>query len=125
MRYTSCLFLLVLILSSCSIYGSSNGKLRYVRSENEEIAVLDKLDERENHKEYLFQIATWPNFADYEFTINVEYNTTDEYSIHNMTLNEKTISRINAYQNQEDCVKNDFPDLRKFCFCKTKAHSRN
>lgn len=55
MRYTSCLFLLVLILSSCSIYGSSNGKLRYVRSENEEIAVLDKSDERENHEEYLSQ----------------------------------------------------------------------
>lgn len=55
MRYTSCLFFLVLILSSCSIYGSSNGKLRYVRSENKEIAVLDKSDERDNHEEYLSQ----------------------------------------------------------------------
>jgi hypothetical protein len=55
MRYTSCLFLLALILSSCSIYGSSNGKLRYVRSENKEIAVLDKTAERDNNVEYLSQ----------------------------------------------------------------------
>lgn len=42
MRYTSYLFLLVLVLSSCSIYSPGNGKLRYVRSEKGEISIVER-----------------------------------------------------------------------------------
>lgn len=44
MRYTSYLFLLVLVLSSCSIYSPGNGKLRYVRSDKGEIAIVERAE---------------------------------------------------------------------------------
>ena len=36
----------------------------------------------------------------------------------NITLNEHTISRVNKYGSQANCIIDTFPDLRKYCSCK-------
>jgi hypothetical protein len=73
------------------------------------------------YQKYLFQITTLPNNAIYEFTITVEKNIKDNQSsldLSKIELNEKLISRINAYGKSANCIFNTFPDLRKYCFCK-------
>ena len=59
-----------------------------------------------------------PNEAEYEFTVNSEFNlnSTEKFS-NTFELNKNTISRINKYSNQADCISQQYPDLRKFCFC--------
>lgn len=70
------------------------------------------------YKQYFFQITTLPNNGSYEFTMGMEYEMKNRYKMSNITLNKRTISRINKYGNQANCIIKKIPDLRKFCFCK-------
>ncbi len=72
-----------------------------------------------NYMKYLFQVQTKPNGGIYEFEIEVQNklnspNTQMEFPKMSM------ISRINKYGNDEHCIHEKFPDLRKFCYCKEK-----
>ncbi len=66
---------------------------------------------------YLFQVKTLPNNAEYEFTVNSEFEMKNHQN-ESLSLNKNTISRINKYSHQADCISQEYPDLRKFCFCK-------
>ncbi len=72
-----------------------------------------------NYIKYLFQLQTKPNGGIYEFEIEVQkkLNSLDtqlEFPVIGM------ISRINKYGNDEHCIHEKFPELRKFCYCKEK-----
>lgn len=71
-----------------------------------------------DYKKYLFQITTSPNLAIYEFTITMESKMNEEISFDNLKIDEETISRLNLYGSGADCIKEKFPDLRKYCYCK-------
>ena len=86
---------------------------------------------------YLFQVQTKPNGGIYEFEIEIEKNvvqrrreqqqqrsTIINYFKYLPALTNNLISRINKYGNDEHCIHDDFPDLRKFCFCKIKFEGR-
>ena len=76
----------------------------------------------QDFERYFFQLRTAPNNAIYEFTANVEINLTSQNDIKeflkNVKIDEKSISRINKYGNQSACIEIEFPDLRKYCYCK-------
>ena len=72
-------------------------------------------------KQFFFQILTLPNNGEYEFTINSEFKINKNKKLdlnENITLNEYTISRVNKYGSQANCIIDTFPDLRKYCSCK-------
>ena len=74
-----------------------------------------------NYNKYLFQIKTKPNSAEYEFTLTVENDISiksEEDLIKLTDIDKKQISRLNKYGNDEHCIHDTFPDLRKFCYCK-------
>lgn len=62
---------------------------------------------------YQVKITTTPGYAIYEASVT--------HSLINDTLNAKIsdISRINKYGVQANCIINLYPDLRKYCYCKT------
>lgn len=75
-----------------------------------------------NFKKYLFQVQTKPNNGIYEFNMVVESvikngNTLNAQLIKAAKLDKKLISRINKYGNDEHCIHDKFPDLRKYCYC--------
>jgi len=78
-----------------------------------------------NFMKYLFQVQTKPNGGIYEFEIEVEKNLRDagnnkQTRMELPALAHNLISRINKYGNDEHCIHDKFPDLRKFCYCKVK-----
>jgi hypothetical protein len=77
-----------------------------------------------NFMKYLFQVQTKPNGGIYEFEIEVEKNLrgpgNKQSRMELPALAHNLISRINKYGNNEHCIHDKFPDLRKFCYCKVK-----
>lgn len=60
---------------------------------------------------YQVTIVTKPGDAMFEATV--------QYGLHRQDLKVlPTISRVNMYGNQPYCIREAFPDLRKFCYCK-------
>ena len=84
---------------------------RFIRPMLKEVEVV------KNFEQYQIQLETSPNFGIYETTINVERNfkKIEDYSVN---INKNLISRLNKYGNQSICIHDEFPDLRKYCFCK-------
>jgi hypothetical protein len=79
--------------------------------------LLEEPKIEKDFKKFFFQITTSHNMGGiYEFT------ATDEFDFNTgktkITIDEKTISRVNMYGNSSHCIYDDFPDLRKYCFCK-------
>lgn len=68
---------------------------------------------------YQLQIHVLP--GDSLFEASLTHNLSNDQIIVNI-LN---ISRINLYGDQASCIIDHNPDLRKFCFCRTKNSSRN
>ena len=73
-------------------------------------------------KQYLFQVVTRPNNATYEFTVVYESNVAKDAVANgndddSFEINHNAISRIDKYGDQPKCIKDKYPDLRKFCFC--------
>ncbi|GIY06873.1 uncharacterized protein CDAR_76941 [Caerostris darwini] len=61
---------------------------------------------------YQVQIETYPSEGIYESI--VKYNAEDK----KYYVKEEEISRVNMYGNQEHCIHDEFPELRKYCYCK-------
>ena len=96
-------------------------------NKNVDLAVAPQVEK--DYFKYLFQILTKPNGGIYEFEIVIENNIRiakrRRNNINNnlkdsLVLNHNLISRINKYGNDESCIHDTFPDLRKFCYCKIK-----
>jgi hypothetical protein len=60
---------------------------------------------------YQITMETLPNYAHYEGTVarNLKYQN---YEIFH------DISRLDHYGNQSACVMKQYPDLRKYCYCR-------
>ena len=78
-----------------------------------------------DYDQYFFQIVTKPNNGIYEFTLTYEFNLKlenfdkiDNNTLNKFEINENSISRINKYGNDPYCIYDDFPHLRKYCYCK-------
>lgn len=69
-----------------------------------------------DYKKYLFVVTTKPNHGEYEFTITVQ-NAVAGKGV-KYELDKSMISRINKYGNDEHCIHDKYPDLRKYCYCK-------
>jgi hypothetical protein len=105
MRYTSYLFLLVLALSSCSVYGPGNGKLRYVRSDKGEIAIVERT---ENEHLNSFQDLEKANISVVDYTAEAlpeqKVNLTDQGSI--------ALDKVSVEKTEETAKPKDLnPDL--------------
>ena len=71
----------------------------------------------------MFQIITEPNSAFYEFTIDLENIANEDLGkniLNKINIKNEKISRIDKYGNASACISDKFPDLRKYCHCKTK-----
>ena len=74
----------------------------------------------QGYQKFLFQITTIPNNGLYEFTIEIENKLNEDRNfLSNVKINKDKISRLDKYGNTSSCIFNTFPDLRKFCYCKT------
>ena len=73
---------------------------------------------QKDFKKYLFVITTKPNGGEYEFTLTIQNNVDNTDQTEPIEINKLQISRINKYGNDEHCIHDKFPDLRKYCFCK-------
>lgn len=72
-----------------------------------------------DYKKYLFVITTKPNRGEYEFTITVQNSVNGKKkNENNIEIDQGLISRINKYGNDEHCIHDQFPDLRKYCYCR-------
>jgi hypothetical protein len=76
-----------------------------------------------DYKKYLFQITVKPSNAIYEFTVAIEQEYLDAVSSRKnlpfaFEIQIDSISRVNMYGNTSNCIKDSFPDLRKYCYCK-------
>lgn len=61
---------------------------------------------------YQIQLRAFPSDAIYE--ASVKHNTIKNTFL----VKENEISRVNMYANQEHCVHDTYPNLRKYCYCK-------
>ncbi|XP_054724869.1 uncharacterized protein LOC129235195 isoform X2 [Uloborus diversus] len=61
---------------------------------------------------YQIQIRTSPNNGVYEASLKYDV-TKKEFSV-----KEHEISRVNMYGNQEHCIHDTYPNLRKYCYCR-------
>lgn len=81
-----------------------------------------------NYKKYLFQVQTKPNNGIYEFNLLVENKINKAQSKRDFSklpkLSTMLISRINKYGNDEHCIHDTFPDLRKFCYCRKTINGK-
>ena len=93
------------------------------RKDNNKFEVKAKIDLIElprieiNHKKYLFFVRTKPNNGQFEFSLNVKL---DSKTSEGISLDEKQISRTNKYGNDEHCIHEKYPELRKYCYCRDK-----
>ena len=78
--------------------------------------LLKEVELVKNFEQYQIQLETIPNYGLYETTINLERNLKNfkDFTVH---IDQNLISRLNKYGNQSICIHNEFPDLRKYCFC--------
>lgn len=65
---------------------------------------------------YQIQFVTAPNGGIYEAT--VRYHKT-------WFIVSNSVSRVNVYGKQPECIAKDLPHLRKFCLCKKSSQKRN
>lgn len=84
---------------------------RIIRPVAKEVEVV------KNFEQYHIQLETVPNYGIYETTLSVERNLKNlkDYTVH---IDSNLISRLDKYGNQSICIHEEFPDLRKYCFCK-------
>ncbi|GFX78151.1 uncharacterized protein TNCV_5134981 [Trichonephila clavipes] len=61
---------------------------------------------------YQVQVITYPSEGIYEAI--VKYSELDKQ----YRVKEEEISRVNMYGDQEHCIHDDYPELRKYCYCK-------
>ncbi|GFS48903.1 uncharacterized protein TNIN_22251 [Trichonephila inaurata madagascariensis] len=61
---------------------------------------------------YQVQVITYPSEGIYEAI--VKYSESDKQ----YRVKEEEISRVNMYGDQEHCIHDDYPELRKYCYCK-------
>ncbi|CAF0882063.1 unnamed protein product [Brachionus calyciflorus] len=81
--------------------------------------LLEEPKIEKDFNKFFFQITTSNNNGGvYEFTITDEFDFVNGKS--NYLIDKSSISRVNKYGNSSYCIFNDYPDLRKFCFCKNK-----
>jgi hypothetical protein len=69
-----------------------------------------------DYEKYFFQVETKPNNGLYEFTVTNEFDL--KRFRNSFKIDQNSVSRINMYGNSSHCIFNDFPDLRKYCYCK-------
>lgn len=63
---------------------------------------------------YQVQIRAFPSDAIYEASVT-------HHTVKNkFTVKETEISRVNMYGNQEHCIHDTYPNLRKYCYCRTQ-----
>lgn len=67
---------------------------------------------------YQIQLHAFPSGAIYEAI--VKQNVEDR----SMKVKEDELSRVNMYGDQEHCIHDEFPQLRKYCYCKTQLSGR-
>jgi len=67
-------------------------------------------------RKYLFMVTTRPNGGEYEFTMTVQRSVKDNKETRE--IDKLLISRINKYGDDEHCIHESFPDLRKYCYCR-------
>ncbi|GFT83877.1 uncharacterized protein NPIL_74251 [Nephila pilipes] len=63
---------------------------------------------------YQVQLRAFPSDAVYE--ASVKHDTVKKTFI----VKEDELSRVNMYANQEHCIHDTYPNLRKYCYCKTQ-----
>jgi hypothetical protein len=79
---------------------------------------MKQVEVNTNYEEYQIQLTTKPNNAIYEFTLIVQKHMASKKVYRNqIKLDLKSISRVNKYGNQANCVYDTYPELRKFCLC--------
>lgn len=61
---------------------------------------------------YQVQLRAFPSDAIYE--ASVKHNTVKNIFI----VKENELSRVNMYANQEHCIHDTYPNLRKYCYCR-------
>ncbi len=69
-------------------------------------------------RKFQFQVRTRPNGGLYEFTLTSEPAEAGAPGDRGVRVEASTISRINSYGSSARCIADNYPDLRKFCFCK-------
>ena len=65
---------------------------------------------------YQIQLETSPNNGIYEATVKFHLG---------WFIVSKIVSRVNAYDQQPDCIAKTLPHLRKFCFCNVERNATN
>ncbi|GFS48901.1 uncharacterized protein TNIN_22241 [Trichonephila inaurata madagascariensis] len=63
---------------------------------------------------YQVQLRAFPSDAVYE--ASVKHDSVKKTFI----VKEDELSRVNMYANQEYCIHDTYPNLRKYCYCKTQ-----
>lgn len=67
---------------------------------------------------YQVQVIAYPSDGIYEAI--VKYSELDKQ----YHVKEEEISRVNMYGNQEHCIHDDYPELRKYCYCKEQLDAK-
>jgi len=76
----------------------------------------DKTFDKIENELYQIQLIASPSDAMYEATIH--YNVAKKQ----FSLKESEISRINKYGDQDHCIHDSYPNLRKYCHCKVEKN---
>ena len=68
-------------------------------------------------RKFFIQLETSPNNGIYEATILGEFDINQGY--YTFFIDKEEISRINKYGSDPQCIYEKFPDIRKYCLCKS------
>ena len=108
-----CSLLTLQNISAASQYKPNDSLLHFRKSSDTDGRVADLSDNmRALEIFYQVTIRTDPGGAMFEGT--VKHNS----KLDSFTVEEKEISRINMYGNQPHCVREQYPHLRPYCYCK-------
>lgn len=92
--------------------------LKYLKSQDEDNRIANFSKEMKlDTAHYQITIETYPNNGLYEATIFVNFK---EGSLHVYP----DISRLTKYGNQPACIQKRYPDLRKYCYCKSLLETK-
>ena len=75
----------------------------------------------QDYQKYLFQVVLRPSKAYFEFTVEMENKLNEGAPLPNdikVKINKDKISRIDKYGNSSQCIAEQYPDLRKYCYCR-------
>ena len=99
---------------SLSVFTPRKDVLKYMKSIDRHGDIADMSDTMSVIFEF-FQIDLFTNPGQGRFQVTVKHSLSPD----KLSVREQSISRINTYGNAPACVLHTFPNLRRFCQCKT------